>query len=238
LNGNGALMLKIVYINEIRRLVKEKRILMMILVTGFVMTYLPFQLFSKISELNYILNMAVEFYTVFYSMVAVFFIAYSANYNVFLQEKTNKTIHSLLSTPLDIKTIWFGKSLAIFTLGYCLSLVLSAIFITMINFMFSDTGVIVPSMYGFIALFLFNPVMTFSIVGIIGLLTLISRDETKVRIGTFLFIFALMLFLKPGRISMGLPLIPFQILISLILIAIVLLGLKLLTNDRVILSID
>jgi ABC-2 type transport system permease protein len=182
--------------------------------------------------------MAVEFYTVFYSMVSVFLLAYSANYNVFLQEKTNRTIHCLLSTPLNIRIIWLGKSLAVFSIGYCLSFVLSALFIILINYMYNDDAVIIPSVYGFVSLFLFNPVISFSIVGIIGLLTLISRDETKVRIGSFLFIFALLLFLKPGRIGLGASLVPIQLLISSILAVIVLLGLKLLTNDRVILSID
>ena len=125
-------MLKAIYIKELRTLFKEKRILFFMLLASIVMIYIPYQIFTKISFDEMIMARAIDFYFIFYSIIIVLFLAYAANHNLFLQEKITKTIHSLLSTPLNIKTIWLGKTLAIFTVGYILSLITSFIFLFII----------------------------------------------------------------------------------------------------------
>jgi len=69
-------------------------------------------------------------------------------------------------------------------------------------------------------------------------MTLISRDEMKVRIGFFLFIFALLYVLNPRKLVVGFSILPVQIALCVVLAVITLIGLKLLINERVITSIE
>jgi ABC-2 type transport system permease protein len=181
---------------------------------------------------------AVDFYCVFYSIMSALILAYAANYNVFLQEKTNRTIHSLLSTPLTIRRVWLAKTLAVITVGYSLSIGLSILFLLVINNRLDASGFVYPSPHAVISLILINPVICFLIVGVIGIMTLISRDETKVRIGFFLLIFASLYFLNPRKVTVGFSMLPVQIILCAVLGGIVLVGLKLLVGERVITSVE
>ncbi|HUV37527.1 MAG TPA: hypothetical protein VMX58_11355 [Patescibacteria group bacterium] len=231
-------MLRIIYRHQLKALIGDKRILMMVLVAGVIMLYLPVTIFSALSGMERIVRASVDFYCVFYSILAALILAYAANYNVFLQEKTNRTIHSLLSTPLTLRRVWFGKTLAVFTVGYSLSIGLSVLFLFVINNRLDTPGFVYPSIHAVISLVLINPVICFLIIGIIGIMTLISRDEMKVRIGFFLFIFALLYVLNPRKLVVGFSILPVQIALCVVLAVITLIGLKLLINERVITSIE
>jgi len=231
-------MLEAIYTKALTELFKEKRILLVILLASIIMLYLPYQIFTKISFDEAIMATAIDFYFIFYSVMIVLLLAYSANYNLFLQEKTTKTIHSLLATPLNIKTIWLGKTLAICTMGYILSFILSFVFLFILNNFIVTGKNIYPSIHGIISLLLINPIICIFLVGNIGILTLISKDEMKVRIGFFIFIFASLYFINPKKVSADLSLFPYQLIIVLILFVITNISLKFLSNEKVILSVD
>ncbi len=231
-------MLRIIFLMQLKELIKEKRILMMVAIAGLIMIYLPYRVFARIGDTDLLQRTAVDFYCIFYSLMTVLILTYAGNYSVFLREKADKTILCLLSTPLSIKVIWLGKTLALFALGYSLSLLSSLTFVVIVNKMFQIDTIITPSPYGYVSIFLINPVICFSIIGILGIMTFLSRDELKIRYGSFLFIFALLYFLRPDRISIGHSLIYLQILISIIMFGLTLIGLKFLKNERVVLSTD
>jgi ABC-2 type transport system permease protein len=234
----GLCMFKAIYLKQLTELFKEKRILVMLLLASLIMLYLPYQLFSKISFNESIMKTAMDFYFIFYSIMTVLLLAYSANYNIFLQDKIKKTIHSLLSTPLNIKTIWLGKTLAIFTVGYILSLILSFIFLLILNNYIVPDKNIFPSIYGIISLLVINPFICILLIGNIGILTLVSKDETKVRIGFLVFLVAPLFFLKPEKLNVDLSILPYQIIVVLVLFIITYISLKFLSNEKVILSVD
>lgn len=231
-------MLKAIYIKQLTELFKERRIFVMILLASIVMLYLPYQFFSKISFDESIMATAIDFYFMFYSIMIVLLLAYSANYNLFLQEKITRTIHSLLSTPLNIKTIWLGKTLAIFTVGYILSLILSFVFLFIVNNYIVADKTIFPSIHGIISLLAINPIICIFLIGNIGILTLVSKDETKVRIGFFICILASLYFFKPEKLSVDFSIIPYQIVVVLMLFIVTNISLKFLSNEKVILSVD
>ena len=79
-------MLKIIYIKELKELLKEKRTLLMIVISSIIMIYLPYKIFVKFGDNEQFLQKAIDFYFTFYSNLVVLFLAYSANYNVFLQD--------------------------------------------------------------------------------------------------------------------------------------------------------
>ena len=231
-------MLKAIYINQLKELMKERRIIFMILLASIIMLYLPYQIFSKISFDDNIITTAIDFYFIFYSIMIVLLLAYSANYNLFLYDKITKTMHSLLSTPLNIKTIWLGKTLAIFTVGYTLSLILSLIFLFIVNKFIVTNGNIFPSVYGIISLLTINPIICILLIGNIGIITLLSKDETKVRIGFFIFIITCLYFLKPEKFDVDLSIFIYQIIFVILLFIVTNISLKFLSNEKVILSVD
>lgn len=237
-NERGIRMLRIIFSMQLKELIKEKRILMMAAIAGLIMIYLPYKVFLRIGDTDVFHRTAVDFYLIFYSLITVLILTYAGNYSVFLREKADKTLHCLLSTPLNIRVIWLGKTLALLALGYSLSLLSSFIFVLIANKLLRIDTIIAPSPYGYVSIFIFNPVICFSIIGILGIMTFLSRDELKIRYGSLLFIFALLYFLRPDAISIDLSLIRFHILISAFLIGLTLIGLKFLKNERVVLSTD
>ncbi len=231
-------MLKVVYLKQLRDLIKGRRLLFAILFASLFMIYFPYRLFIKMGHNEIIMETVIDFYFIFYSIMVVLLLTFSANYNLFLQEKVAKTIHSLLSTPLDIKTIWLGKTLAIFTIGYSLSFILSFIFLLIVNSSSISDNTIFPSMHGYISLLAINPFICVFLIGNIGIWTLVSKDETKVRIGFMIFMFASMYFFQPSKLNLGLSIIPYQIIFLLILFVATNISLKFLSNEKVILSIE
>ncbi len=231
-------MLKVIYIKQLTDLLKEKRIYVMILLAGMMMIYLPFKMFLKISFDKNLLTLAIDFYFLFYSILFILFLAYSANYQLFLQEKVSNTIHSLLSTPLNIKTIWLGKTLAILTVGYILSIILSFAMLIIINHSIISAQTLFPSTHGLISLLVINPIICLFLIGFIGIVTMLSKDETKIRIGFYIFIGALFYFLKPNKFNIEFSFIIYQIIVIILLFVITKIGLKFLSNEKVILSID
>lgn len=220
----------------LRELIGEKRLLIMIAVAAAIMIYPPSRIFTAIGGFEGLAKTAVDFYFIVYSLATVLLFTYAGHDSAFLTEKSNRTIHSLLSTPLDIRTVWLGKTLALFTVGYLLSLVLSFVFIAVGNSYLDAETLVTPSFYGYISIFLFNPVIAFSLIGIMGALTLLMRDEMKIRYGSLLLIFALFLFLRPGRIGIDRSLPLYQSGVSLVFAAGALLARARLRNERVILS--
>lgn len=231
-------MLKAIYLNQLTGLFRERRIIFALLLTSFIMVYLPYNFFKNLSSNQAMMSKAIDFYFIFYSIVIVVLLSYSANYNLFLQEKVKKTIHSLLSTPLDIKTIWLGKTLAIFTVVYILSIISSFIFLFIVNKYVVVDKTIFPSVHGIISLLAINPIIGIFLMGNIGILTLVSKDETKVRIGILLFFFASMFLLRPEKLKVDVSLVPYQIIVMLILFIVTKISLKFLSNEKVILSVD
>jgi hypothetical protein len=95
-----------------------------------------------------------------------------------------------------------------------------------------------PSIHSLLTLVLINPVICFSIIGLVGVITLLSRDEMRVRIGFFLFLFALLYVLNPRKLMVGLSILPIQVAVCIGLIGVTSISLKFLTNERVIISTE
>jgi ABC-2 type transport system permease protein len=231
-------MLKVVYLHQLTELFRVRRIILALLFTSVIMVYLPYDFFKSFSSNQAFMASIIDFYFIFYPIVIVVLLSYSANYNLFLEEKTKKTIHSLLSTPLDIKTIWLGKTLAIFTVVYILSIIASFVFLFLVHNYIVFNKTVSPSIYGIISLLVINPIISIFLMGDIGIFTLISKDETKVRIGILIFFFASIFFFRPDMLKADVSLVPYQVAIMLILFIVTRISLKFLSNEKVILSVD
>jgi ABC-type transport system involved in multi-copper enzyme maturation permease subunit len=93
------------------------------------------------------------------------------------KEKARGSIESLLATPLTAKTVWMGKSLAIFLPAYIISVISTLVFALVMNFasILPATGhfFLPPSIA--VTCFLFLPLLMFALTSLGVLLSLITN---------------------------------------------------------------
>ncbi len=234
-------MLKIILEKELRGLLRQRRIIVMLIIAGFMFVYLPAKIFSRLAGIPGIMENLMDFYMIIYAPFVFLLMGYSANHILFAQEKTSGILHSLLATPINLHTLWLGKTLSIVILGYGLSILSTGAFILAGLYYFPDPvllgyEIFIPSLPGLLALFIVNPVLCFSFLGIIGIITLITNDEIKVRLGNFVIIMFAFYVMRPGDMTDLTLVFYYQCVICIALTAIALISTRFLTNERVLLG--
>ncbi len=128
-------------------------------------------------------------------MYSIFVCSVFANYSVIV-DKAKRNIESLMATPVNIKQIWLGKSLAVTLPSLIVGITIAILsFLTMeFWFVMPKTGTFIfPEVWAIVSTLIIVPVLLFSIVAIV---TYIQLVVTNPRIGNFVFsgIFFLLLF--------------------------------------------
>jgi ABC-2 type transport system permease protein len=173
-------------------------------------------------------------------MFSIFVCSVFANYAVII-DKSKRNIESLMATPVSIKQIWLGKSLAVTLPSIGIGLVVAVLsFLVMdIWFIMPKTGVfVVPGIWSIVNTLIIVPLLLFVIVAIV---TYIQLVITNPRIGNFVFsgIFFLLLFGMNALGGLGislnyLPLIYLGVIVLCAVIAWILS--RSLTKEKVLLS--
>jgi ABC-2 type transport system permease protein len=173
-------------------------------------------------------------------MFSNFICSIFANYAVIV-DKAKRNIESLMATPVSIKQIWMGKSLAV-TLprtGIGIGMAIISYLVLDIGFVMPKTGSFIsPGIVPIVSALIIIPILLFTIVAIV---TYIQLTITNPRIGNFVFsgVFIILLIVGETLLGMGLS-TNFLALIYLILIlvctGIVYLLSFSLTKERVLLS--
>ncbi len=222
---------------DIGDLLKENRMLMMFAITAFILLSLPYDLVDNIGRSQPdLLVQALDMFMIYFLLMGILFISYAAVYRVFYREKNSGTLSSLLASPLTIRQIWLGKSLAVAVTGYLFSLVLAVAFVLLVNY---TTGLSVFPSWGAVAvLLLANPLLSFLFVSLLGILYLLIKDEMKARIGFFILIFGGVYLIKAVHMPSASQIVPYLLVFILVLLLADGLLLRLLTNERVVLSMD
>ncbi len=118
-------------------------------------------------------------------VMGVFF-AYTSTGKIFLREKRDKIIETLLCAPVSLRKIWFGKVLGAAVPSYVVS-VLSAVLIVLISSFFLKF-VIFPSRILLLHMLVTTPLFIFASVGLIGLLYLLAGMKEVGAAGIIIFI--------------------------------------------------
>jgi ABC-2 type transport system permease protein len=173
-------------------------------------------------------------------MFSNFICSIFANYAVIV-DKAKRNIESLMATPVSIKQIWMGKSLAVTlpSTGIGIGMAIISYLVLDIGFVMPKTGSFIsPGIVPIISALIIIPILLFTIVAIV---TYIQLTITNPRIGNFVFsgVFIILLIVGETLLGMGLS-TNFLALIYLILIlvctGIVYLLSFSLTKERVLLS--
>jgi len=126
------------------------------------------------------------------------FVGYSFSGSIFLREKREKIIETLLCTPLSLKSIWFGKVLGATIPAYLFSLLTVSLVITVSNII--TRTFLFPSVVILIHVLGVVPVFIASAVSLIGFCQfLLGMRENRI-IG-FLVILILLPFMYPSILS-------------------------------------
>jgi ABC-2 type transport system permease protein len=94
------------------------------------------------------------------------FVAYLSDSQVFLVEKRNGVIETLLCAPLSLRQIWLGKVLGVTLVPYVLSLLATSIIL--VRAILSDNTVLLPSAPVFLHTLLVVPIFVAAFSGLIG----------------------------------------------------------------------
>ncbi len=170
-------------------------------------------------------------------VVTMFFSSFLSAYAVIL-EKTRRTLESLMATPLSLRQIWFGKSLAIALPGTAVTFLVLFLVLVALN-----VALVVPAVGGFmwpgilplVTGLIMMPVMAFFVILIVTFLQLVMGNP---RIANFAYI-AIFLGIYMGTITQAMVLQNLTVAYSIAVVvlgAIVLLLVRLLKKEKVILS--
>jgi len=119
-------------------------------------------------------------------MFSIFVCSVFANYSVIV-DKAKRNIESLMATPVSIKQIWLGKSLAVTLPSLLVGITIAILSYCVMDFWFvmPKTGIFIfPEVLAIVSTFILVPVLLFSIVAIV---TYIQLVVTNPRIGNFVF---------------------------------------------------
>jgi ABC-2 type transport system permease protein len=100
-----------------------------------------------------------------------FFISYVAAAQVFLREKMNRVIETLLCSPANLRQIWLGKILAITLFAYIISIISTLIIV--IGTGFRTQNFVVPDAVIFLHVLIVVPVFILAFTGLMGFLQLL-----------------------------------------------------------------
>ena len=151
-------------------------------------------------------------------MFSNFICSIFANYAVIV-DKAKRNIESLMATPVSIKQIWMGKSLAVTlpSVGIGIGMAIISYLVLDFGFVMPKTGsFILPGIVSILSAVIIVPALLFVIVAIV---TYIQLTITNPRIGNFVFsgVFVILLIVGESLLGMGLS-TNFLALIYLIMI--------------------
>ena len=162
-------------------------IIMIVLTAIYVMSYTE-------TVKNYDKQQAITYSRIFLDslayimpmMFSIFVCSVFANYSVIV-DKARRNIESLMATPVNIKQIWLGKSLAVTLPSLMVGIIIAVLsyLVMSIWFVTPKTGIfIIPNIWAIVSAVLFVPALLFAIVSIV---TYIQLVVTNPRIGNFVF---------------------------------------------------
>jgi len=115
------------------------------------------------------------------------------------QEKVNGNIESLLATPLSPKSLWMGKSLAIFLPGFIVSVVVTLVVVLSVNLSVINpaTGDFVLPTQVLLIGFIINPLLFLGLLSFIILFSLANNPDIAIA-PSFIIGFGLMIGIPLG----------------------------------------
>jgi ABC-2 type transport system permease protein len=179
---------------------------------------------------------------VFFLSTAVgFFVVYMSTSQIFLREKLEKVIETVLCTPLTLREIWLGKVSAITLFSYLMA-IFTAVMVTVGSSFFSGTFIL-PGAPVFFHVFIGVPLFVGAIAGLMGFLQLYLglRENRIVNFIIFVPIFGALYgagYVIGSTMSVSWLYVGILVLISVVLLTVALYLMRHLSKERIITTIS
>lgn len=153
---------------ELSEIFKDKR---SVGVSIFFSLFFSIMYSLRFLDVENLMNVSMIDTSVFFLTTAVgFFVVYMSTSQIFLREKMDRVIETVMCTPLTLREIWLGKVLAVTTFSYSLS-IFTALVIVVVSSFFSGS-LLLPVIEVFFHVFIVVPVFAAAIAGLMGFLQL------------------------------------------------------------------
>ncbi|MDY7042016.1 MAG: hypothetical protein SVX38_14260 [Chloroflexota bacterium] len=169
---------------DIREILGRKiTIILFLVVSAFLGVYQPFGFLRVQVHALGGLQTALDTYAGFLFLGTALALAWGLTTRPFMLEKAERTIETLLTTPLSLRAIWLGKTVAVFAISYPVALANGLALILLLNHAVGGGGFVGPSPLGWLNLLVAAPVLIFTFIALAGLAEMILMHP---RIGQFL----------------------------------------------------
>ena len=153
-------------------------------------------------------------------------------------DKAKRTMESLLATPLSLRQVWLGKSLAVALPGVAIAILVSLLVFLAMNLAIAVPnvgGFIIPSALSLVTGLVIIPVMAFVVVALVSFLQLIMSNQRLANLA-FIGIFFAIYFLSVTRLGSSWDFSLIYLVATVFLAVVTLFLTRFLTKERVILS--
>lgn len=173
---------------ELSEIFKDKRT---VIVSLFFALFFSIMYSMQFLDKENFINASTIDSSVFFLSTAVgFFVVYMSTSQIFLREKLDKVIETVMCTPLTLREIWLGKILAITIFSYLLAIFTAVVIVTASSFFCG--ALLLPGIPVFFHVFIGVPVFVAAIAGLMGFVQLYLglRENRIVNFIIFVPIFA------------------------------------------------
>jgi ABC-2 type transport system permease protein len=170
---------------------------------------------------------------VFSMLLCASLVAYSI-----AMDKAKRTLESLMSTPMSLRQIWLGKSLAVALPGVVIATVVTLLIYLVMNFVVAlpqAGGFVVPGVLPLATALVIIPAMTFMVVALVSFMQLIMTNQRLPNL-VFIVVFFAIYFSSITGAAAGWDFSVIYLLAIAVLVAATLIVSRFLNKDRVILS--
>jgi ABC-2 type transport system permease protein len=153
-------------------------------------------------------------------------------------DKAKRTMESLLATPLSLRQVWLGKSLAVALPGVAIAILVSLLIFLAMNLTIAVPnvgGFIVPSALPLVTGLVIVPVMAFVVVALVSSLQLIMSNQRLTNLA-FIGIFFVIYFLSFTSLGSSWDFSLIYLVATIFLAVVTIFLTRFLTKERVILS--
>jgi len=221
---------------EINEIAHNRRLCVLLVILALILgVIVPFQTwrsrFSSHEDTHHAMNMQLSFG--YLSCTTA--LAWGLVQEIFYGEKARRTLETLLSTPLDLTTIWLGKTLAATVIAAIVAAPTTVLFILLVNLTTRSSPIILPASPALLQGLIVTPFLLLAFIGLTGVSLWLLFDPRPAMYIAMLVIFivhGLGMFLASNWLIVGLTMG-----IALGLLGFTVIAVRLLKRERVVLII-
>lgn len=169
---------------EIHELLANKATLLTSL--GFALFFSIYQSMSLLSDKQSPVVMSVDGSIFSLTSIISFFIAYLSVSQVFLREKMERVIETLLCAPLNLRQIWGGKLMAVTLFSYLNSLLTALIILSVLSF--KSAAIVLPGWPVIVHVIVVLPLFIAALGGLMGYIQLLMGMKENRILNLLIFV--------------------------------------------------